>query len=170
VAGFRGPTALLRELVHHFFGREEGVDSMTADGVRAQLEMLAYFAGLIAHRYRAQLEADDALGALLSFKQDGEPIPDEEVASNLMLLLLGATDTLPKVLAIPCGSTKTRAARGSSPTSGSRATPSTRRAASTCRRYMRRRPARRRVTPKLRAGQPCCSSTRRQPGRRDSGS
>src|SRR4029453_18466757 len=47
----------------------------------------------------AQRDADDALGALLRFEQDGRPIPDEEVASNLILLLLGATDTLPKVLA-----------------------------------------------------------------------
>jgi cytochrome P450 len=58
-----------------------------------------YFAGLLAERRRAPLDADDALGALLRFERDGRPIPDEEVAANLMLLLLGATDTLPKVLA-----------------------------------------------------------------------
>jgi cytochrome P450 len=100
VAGFpRADGALLRKLVHRFFGREEGVDGMTADGVRAQEEMVEYFAGLIAERRRAPHDSGDALGALLRFEHDGAPIPDEEVASNLMLLLLGATDTLPKVLA-----------------------------------------------------------------------
>ena len=100
VAGFPSADgAMLRKLVHRFFGREEGVDGMTADGVRAQQEMVDYFADSISKRRRALHDADDALGALLRFEQGGQPIPDEEVASNLMLLLLGATDTLPKVLA-----------------------------------------------------------------------
>ena len=100
VAGFPSADgAVLRELVHRFFGREQGVDGMTPDGVRAQAEMGLYFAGLVAERRRAGWDADDALGALLRFERDGRPIPDEEVASNLILLLLGATDTLPKVLA-----------------------------------------------------------------------
>ena len=100
VAGFPSADgALLRKLVHRFFAREEGVDGMTADGVRAQEEMGAYFVALAAERRRSPSDADDALGALLRFEQDGRPIPDEEVAANLTLLLLGATDTLPKVLA-----------------------------------------------------------------------
>ena len=81
VAGFPSADgALLRKLVHRFFGREEGVDGMTADGVRAQQDMVDYFAGLIAERRRASQGADDALGALLRFEQNGQPIPDEEVA------------------------------------------------------------------------------------------
>jgi cytochrome P450 len=90
---------MLRELVHRFFGREPGVEGMTADGVRAQQEMGLYFMELIASRRRAPRGDDDVLGALLRFEQDGRPLPDEEVASNLILVLLGATDTLPKVLA-----------------------------------------------------------------------
>jgi cytochrome P450 len=100
VAGFPSANgAKLRDLVHRFFGREPGVDGMTADGVRAQEEMGAYFLELVAERRRAPTDADDALGILMRFEQDGRPLPDDEVASNLILFLLGATDTLPKVLA-----------------------------------------------------------------------
>jgi cytochrome P450 len=100
VAGFpRADGALLRDLVHAFFDREPGVDGMTEAGVRAQAEMGAYFGQLIAERRRSPRAADDALGVLLGYAEDGRPIPDEEVAGNLMLLLIGGTDTLPKVLA-----------------------------------------------------------------------
>jgi len=100
VAGFPSADgAMLRELVHRFLGREKGVDGMTADGVRAQEEMGVYFARLIAERRRAPGDAEDALALLLRFEQDRRPIPDEEVAANLLLLLIGGTDTLPKVLA-----------------------------------------------------------------------
>jgi hypothetical protein len=100
VAGF--PPAdgeMLRELVHRFLAREKGVDGMTEAGVRAQEEMGAYFSGLAAERRRAPRDAEDALGALLGFEPEGRPMPDEEVAANLMLLLIGGTDTLPKALA-----------------------------------------------------------------------
>jgi len=36
---------------------------------------------------------------LLAFEDEGRRIPDEEVAANLSLLLIGGTDTLPKVIA-----------------------------------------------------------------------
>jgi cytochrome P450 len=100
VAGFPSADgALLRELVHRFFAREAGVDGMTADGVRAQEDMVRYFARLITERRHVPQVADDALGVLLRYEHGGCPIPDEEVASNLVLILLGATDTLPKVFA-----------------------------------------------------------------------
>jgi hypothetical protein len=100
VAGFpREDGVMLRGLVHRFLAREPGVDGMTQDGVRAQEEMGAYFMRLIAERRRARSGAEDALGALLTFAVDGRPIPDEEVAGNLVLLLIGGTDTLPKVFA-----------------------------------------------------------------------
>src|SRR5262245_21225355 len=100
VAGFpRADGAMLRELVHRFLAREKGVDGMTADGVRAQEEMGVYFVELAAERRRSSREVEDALGVLLRFEPEGRPIPDEEVAANLLLLLIGGTDTLPKVLA-----------------------------------------------------------------------
>jgi hypothetical protein len=100
VAGFPpGDSALLRDLVNRFFHREPGVDGMTEEGVRAQEEIGAYFARLVAERRRAPARGEDALAVLLGYEERGRPIPDEEVAANLMLLLIGGTDTLPKVLA-----------------------------------------------------------------------
>ena len=100
VAGFpREDGAMLRDLVHRFFARRPGFDGMTEEGVRAAEEMTAYFVGLCAERRRLPREAEDALGVLLAFEEKGRRIPDEEVAANLSLLLIGGTDTLPKVIA-----------------------------------------------------------------------
>jgi len=100
VAGFpREDGAMLRDLVHRFFARKPGFDGMTEEGVRAAQEMTAYFVGLCAERRRHPREAEDALGVLLAFEENGRRIPDEEVAANLSLLLIGGTDTLPKVIA-----------------------------------------------------------------------
>lgn len=100
VAGFpREDGAMLRDLVHRFFERKPGFDGMTPEGVRASEEMAGYFVGLCARRRRGPASQEDALGVLLAFEQDGRPIPDEEVAANLSLLLIGGTDTLPKAFA-----------------------------------------------------------------------
>ncbi len=100
VAGFpREDGPMLRDLVHRFFARQPGFDGMTEDGVRAAGEMTGYFVDLCARRRRSPGDVEDALGVLLAFEQNGRPIPDEEVAANLLLLLVGGTDTLPKVFA-----------------------------------------------------------------------
>ena len=99
VAGFpREDGALLRDLVNRFFERVPGIDGMTPDGVRAQEEMGAYFYQLAAERRRRPRDVEDALGVLLAYEEDGRPLPDEQIAGNLLLLLVGGTDTLPKVV------------------------------------------------------------------------
>ena len=100
VAGFpREDGAMLRDLVHRFFDRKPGFDGMTEEGVRAAEEMTAYFVGLCVERRRRPREDEDALSVLLAFEENGRRIPDEEVGANLLLLLVGGTDTLPKVFA-----------------------------------------------------------------------
>jgi len=90
---------LLRTLVDRFLAREEGTDAMTADGVRAMEEMADYFTRLSAARRRTPSERPDALDTLQAFETDGRLLGDEEIASHLSLLLIGGTDTLPKVFA-----------------------------------------------------------------------
>ena len=98
VAGFpREDGAMLRDLVHRFFAREPGVDGMTEAGVRAMDDMGAYFMRLVVERRRAGGGGDDALGVLLGHQHAGRGLPDEEIAANLSLFLIGGTDTLPKV-------------------------------------------------------------------------
>jgi hypothetical protein len=100
VAGFpREDGDMLRDLVHGFFARKPGFDGMTEEGVRAAEEMTAYFVGLCVARRRRPQAAEDALGVLLAVEHEGRRIPDEEVAANLSLLLIGGTDTLPKAFA-----------------------------------------------------------------------
>ena len=98
VSGFpREDGAMLRDLVVRFFTREPGVEGITESGIRAMEEMDVYFMRLSAERRRKGGRGDDVLGALIGFEQDGRPIPDEEVAQNLSLVLIGGTDTVPKV-------------------------------------------------------------------------
>ena len=47
------PAALMASLVNRFFGREPGVEGMTADGLAAAGELIAYFMKLVATREAA---------------------------------------------------------------------------------------------------------------------
>lgn len=91
---------LLRGMVDDFFSREPGNPGMTERGLAAMGEMDAYFQRLSAER-RGRPPVDfDAISVLQSWEgPDGHRADDHEVASNLQLLLIGGTDTLPKVLA-----------------------------------------------------------------------
>jgi cytochrome P450 len=90
----------LRGLVDQFFSRDPDNPGMTERGLAAMVEMNDYFGDLSAER-RGKPAADfDAISVLQSWEgRDGQRADDHEVASNLQLLLIGGTDTLPKVLA-----------------------------------------------------------------------
>jgi cytochrome P450 len=88
---------LLNALVWRFFGREEGHDGMTEDGVAAMMEMGAYFAKLIERLRRRGLEGDSVVELLLDLEVDGEKLDDEAAASHLTLFLIGGAETFPKV-------------------------------------------------------------------------
>ncbi len=90
----------LRGLVDQFFTRDPGSPGMTERGIAAMLEMDEYFEKLSAERRGKPAVDFDAISVLQSWEgPDGHRADDHEVASNLQLLLIGGTDTLPKVLA-----------------------------------------------------------------------
>jgi len=89
----------LFELVKRFFAREEGVDSMTADGVAAMNEMFGYFVGLAQGRRRRGARGAHPLDVLLDIEIDGRRFADEEIASHMSMLLIGGSETFPKVFA-----------------------------------------------------------------------
>ena len=97
------PTEDGRELagiVHRYFSREPGVKGMSDDAMAAALEMHEYLTAATQERRKAGIEKfDDALSILLSQKFEEGPFEDHEMAGQLMTLLVGGTETLPKVFA-----------------------------------------------------------------------
>jgi cytochrome P450 len=92
--------AYLRGLVDQFFSRDPDNPGMTERGLAAMGEMDQYFQKLSAERRGKPARDFDAISAIQGWEApDGHRADDHEVASNLQLLLIGGTDTLPKVLA-----------------------------------------------------------------------
>jgi cytochrome P450 len=101
VSGFPMEDAdYLVDLVTRFFAREEGTEGMSATGQAAQLDAFQYLEGLARRRREAGQTGEDALGVLLGERDEaGEPLDSRAIGNHLSLLLVGATETFPKVFA-----------------------------------------------------------------------
>jgi len=90
----------LRNVVGRFFHREPGQEGMTEDGLAAMLEMNDYLRR-ISSEQRANPPAEvNAISVLRDYRdREGGALTDDDIGSHLSLLLIGGTDTLPKVLA-----------------------------------------------------------------------
>ncbi|MBW2424247.1 MAG: cytochrome P450 [Deltaproteobacteria bacterium] len=90
----------LRDVVGRFFQRVPGQAGMTEDGLAAMGEMNAYLRQVSVDQ-RAQPPAEpNAISVLRDYRDaEGRALDDEAIGSHLSLLLIGGTDTLPKVLA-----------------------------------------------------------------------
>jgi hypothetical protein len=90
----------LRDVVGRFFHREPDSDGMTEDGLAAMLEMNDYLRRISAEQ-RAKPPAEaNSITVLREYRSpDGVALSDDDIGSHLSLLLIGGTDTLPKVLA-----------------------------------------------------------------------
>ena len=91
-------TEHMNDLVWRFFGREPGVDGMTADGLAAMEEMFGYFAQLSEKR-RVEGDRDDLVSLLNNVEIDGQKLDTASIASHISLLIIGGSETLPKVFA-----------------------------------------------------------------------
>ena len=80
------------------FERAQGVAGPTASAFAAQERLRGYLASQIEAR-RRRPGARDLLDALLGFEWEGRRLPSEELVANLYLLVIGGTETLPKVFA-----------------------------------------------------------------------
>jgi hypothetical protein len=89
----------LNRLVWRFFAREEGVTGMTQDGLAAAMELNEYFLRLVQERRRKPAPEASVLSALLEVELDGAPLPDADIASHLSMLIIGGSETFPKVFA-----------------------------------------------------------------------
>ncbi len=90
---------MLYRLVQRFFGHEEGVDGMSPDGIEAMMEMIEYFRALAARRRAQGTQRAHPLDVLIDFEQDGRKLEDPVIASHMSLLLIGGSETFPKVFA-----------------------------------------------------------------------
>lgn len=88
---------LLNDLVFRFFKREPGIEGMTPDGLEAMEELFAYFIGLIQKRRKSG--GDDLVQMLTEVEVGGQRLPDEAIASHLSMLIIGGSETFPKVFA-----------------------------------------------------------------------
>jgi cytochrome P450 len=86
------------DLVRRFLSREEGIEGMTPAGIAAFSEMLAYLEELSNKRrsYRGPIEIP--LDVFLRTELLGGRLDDEQIAQHMLLLLIGAVETFPKVL------------------------------------------------------------------------
>ncbi len=99
VAGFpEEDAAFLRGVVDRFMARDPAIEGLTPDGLAALQEMVDYFGELSARR-RREPARHDPIGILHDFESKGTKLTDDEVGSHLFLLLVGGTDTFPKVFA-----------------------------------------------------------------------
>lgn len=80
-------------LVH----REEGVTDVPPAGVAAALELVVYYAELIADR-RAN-PGDDLVSALCAAEVDGDRLTDDEITAFLFLMVVAGNETTTKLLA-----------------------------------------------------------------------
>ena len=89
----------LTGIVRRFFAREPGFDGMTPDALDASMELRAYLVEAVRARRHRGTEIDDAMATHMALGEEGEELTDEQVASHLTTLVVGGTETLPKVFA-----------------------------------------------------------------------
>ena len=90
----------LRDVIGRFFAREAGRDGMTEDGLAAMGEMNEYLRRISAEQRANPPAEPNAISVLREYRDaNGNGLSDDDIGSHLSLLLIGGTDTLPKVLA-----------------------------------------------------------------------
>jgi len=85
--------------VNRFFERKTGARGMTDDGLAAANELNIYLEALIKERRKTPLDEDVLMNAYLGARFDGKPLPDDDIASQMATLLIGSTDSFPKIFA-----------------------------------------------------------------------
>ena len=94
-------SAYLTAIVRRFFTRIPGVDGMSPDALEASEELHQYLLDAARQRRRRGTPGDgsDALDVYIHFLEDEGELDDERLASHMQILVVGGTETLPKVFA-----------------------------------------------------------------------
>jgi cytochrome P450 len=89
---------LLVEWVHRYTANEEGDEGRSSDALAAALEMNQYLAEFVAGRRRRR-GGEAIADVFIEIELGGRRLEDLEIASHLQTLVIGGTDTTPKVVA-----------------------------------------------------------------------
>ncbi len=90
---------MLNTFVNRFFSREKGKRGMTDDGLQASQELNEYLEGIITERQKKPLDEDVLMNAYLNAEFDGKKLPLDNIASQMATLVIGSTDSFPKIFA-----------------------------------------------------------------------
>ena len=86
----------LRRLSDLLVHREEGVNDVPPEGMAAALELVVYYADMLAQR-RAR-PTEDLTSALLAADVDGDRLTDDEITGFLFLMVVAGNETTTKLL------------------------------------------------------------------------
>ncbi len=89
----------LEAIVTRIFAREPGTLGLPEPSIAAFGELDAYFLEMVRDRRRVPSDADDMLNRHLRVELSDRRPSDEEIASFMTTLLIGGTETFPKVFA-----------------------------------------------------------------------
>ncbi|MBF6333901.1 cytochrome P450 [Nocardia transvalensis] len=88
--------AELRRLADLVMHREDGVLDVPVAAMDASLQLVGYYAEMLAQRRRARTE--DLTSALLDAEIDGDKLTDEEILGFLFLMVIAGNETTTKLL------------------------------------------------------------------------
>jgi cytochrome P450 len=86
----------LRRLSDLLVHREEGVNDVPPEGMAAALELVVYYADMLAQRKAKP--TDDLTSALLAAEIDGDRLTDDEITGFLFLMVVAGNETTTKLL------------------------------------------------------------------------
>jgi len=86
-------------LVNEGGARDPGKPGFTEAGGQSVGQLIGMVAGMVAHRRKHEIDPNRLMDALIDGDFVGRPLTDVEIAKDLVALLFGGTETLPKVFA-----------------------------------------------------------------------
>jgi len=89
----------LTKLVQRFFSHDPDAGGMTDAGLAALGELNAYCEDMVKARRRSAPDSTDAIDAVLRFEPSGGGLSDVDAASHVTMLIIGGSETFPKVFA-----------------------------------------------------------------------
>ena len=90
---------MLTRMVQGFFHHDPDSGGVTPEGLAALGELTAYCEDRIKEERKNPSDSEQALPCLARFDRDGERFSDADAASHTVMLVIGGSETFPKVLA-----------------------------------------------------------------------